>query len=329
MNLPNKDEVFKINNPGDFTRLSLQIFRYQAENNPIYKKFIQYLNIKPEAIDSLAKIPFLPIQFFKSHQVATQPPPYDTIFKSSGTTGMTRSHHYIKNLNLYEQSFLKTFEFFFGNIQEYNILALLPSYIEQGNSSLVYMTKSLIKKSKKKDSDFYLYNTDELANTLYKLEENNEKTILLGVSYALLDFSEKYHFQLKNTIVMETGGMKGRKKEMLREELHSILSKRFGVKNIYSEYGMTELLSQSYSFGNGIFQTPPWKKILIRDTEDPFCYLPNGKTGGINIIDLANIYSCSFIATQDLGQKTDSNHFKIMGRFDHSDVRGCNLLIVS
>ena len=327
--VPNKDQIFQIKNESDFTNLALKIFRYQASKNNVYKQFLSILNINPATIKTIEDIPFLPIQFFKNHRVTTVPPPYDLTFKSSGTTGMQRSIHYVKNKELYQQSFIRSFEYFFGNIKDYTILALLPSYMEQGESSLVYMTKQLMKISAKEDNGFYLYNMDELADKLNTLEAKKQKTLLIGVSYALLDFVEKYKFKLQNTLVMETGGMKGRKKEILREELHLRLKQGFGVENIYSEYGMTELLSQSYSKGNGIFETPPWKKILIRDTEDPFTYLPNNKTGGINVIDLANIYSCSFIATQDLGQKIDKNQFKIMGRFDNSDIRGCNLLVVT
>ncbi len=329
MTLPCKNEIYQIKNDSDFTNLALKIFRYQAQKNEVYKQFLSILNINPATIKTIEDIPFLPIQFFKNHQVTTVPPPYDLIFKSSGTTGMQRSIHYVKDKELYQQSFIRSFEYFFGNIKDYTILALLPSYMEQGESSLVYMTEQLMKISAKEDNGFYLYNMDELADKLNTLEAKKQKNLLIGVSYALLDFVEKYKFKLQNTLVMETGGMKGRKKEILREELHSLLKLGFGVKNIYSEYGMTEILSQSYSKEDGIFESPPWKKILIRDTEDPFTYLPNNKTGGINIIDLANIYSCSFIATQDLGQKISVNQFKIMGRFDNSDIRGCNLLVVT
>jgi len=319
--------IFHIINETDFNRTALKIFQFQFDNNPIYKRFVNLLNIKPENIKHYKDIPFLPIQFFKEHQIVSAPPPYEAIFKSSGTTGMIRSKHLIKYLNLYEQSFTRTFNIFYGDISQYTIMALLPSYVEQGHSSLVYMADKLIKKSKKQYSGFYLDNTDRLAEILKKLDERGEKILLLGVSYALLNLVEKNKFNLKNTIIMETGGMKGRRKEMLREELHKHLTAGFGVKSIHSEYGMTELLSQSYSHGEGFFKSPPWKKILIRDTEDPLTYLPDGKTGGINVIDLANIYSCSFIATQDLGKKSATGEFEILGRFDNSDIRGCNLLI--
>jgi len=320
--------IFDIDAPQNFDELALQIFRYQANNNAVYKQFIEYLKIDINNIKSVTDIPFLPIQFFKEYTVTSAPGPFATVFKSSGTTGMTRSKHYVKDLALYKTSFFKGFKYFYGDVSNYTILALLPSYVAQGESSLVYMTQKLIEKSGQKYSGFYLDNTDELAGILHELNTQNKQVLLLGVSYALLDLVEKHQFNLQNTIVMETGGMKGRRKEMLREELHEILCKGFGVDKIHSEYGMTELLSQSYSKGKGIFKSPPWQKILIRDTEDPFTYLPEGKTGGINVIDLANLYACSFIATQDLG-KIQQNSFEILGRFDNSDVRGCNLLILS
>jgi len=321
--------IYNIQNFDDFITGTLQVFRFQAQNNPVYKQFITYLNIDPLKVNQIEKIPFLPVQFFKDYKVISSPPPYEAVFQSSGTTGMIRSKHYIKSLAMYEESFTRTFRQFYGDIKDYTILALLPSYLEQGASSLVYMVDKLIEKTGNKNSGFYLHNHEELARKLQTLDNKGEKILLIGVSYALLDVAEKYRFELKNTIVMETGGMKGRRKEMLREELHEHLKKAFGVPHIHSEYGMTELLSQAYSKGEGIFNTPAWMKILIRDTEDPLTYLPEGKTGGVNIIDLANIYSCSFIATQDLGKITSSSgSFEILGRFDNSDVRGCNLLVV-
>ncbi len=320
--------IFDIQNSSDFERKALEIFQFQACNNPVYKRFIELLGVSVHKVKSIANIPFLPIEFFKTYQVVSAPPPFDVLFKSSGTSGMNRSKHFVKSLYLYEQSFLRTFRYFYGDVKNLTILALLPSYLEQGQSSLVYMVNKLIEKTGQQNSGFYLHNYDDLATKLQKLDAQGEKILLIGVSYALLDLTEKYRFRLKNTIVMETGGMKGRRKEMLREELHKHLIKAFGVQHIHSEYGMTELLTQSYSQGKGVFYSPPWQKILIRDTEDPMSYLPEGKTGGINVIDLANIYSCSFIATQDLGKITSSSgSFEILGRFDHSDVRGCNLLL--
>ena len=241
---------------------------------------------------------------------------------------MTQSKHLVTDLNVYEESYLKGFEHFYGNIEDYTILALLPSYLERDGSSLIYMVDDLIKKSKKSKSGFYLHNLDELAKNLVDLDKKGEKVLLIGVSFALLDLIEKHKFKLQNTIIMETGGMKGRRKELIREELHAILCEGFGVSQIHSEYGMTELLSQAYSKGNGIFECPPWVKILIRDTEDPLTLLPKGKSGGINVIDLANVNSCSFIATQDLGKKHPDNSFEIIGRFDNSDIRGCNLMVL-
>ncbi len=320
--------VFDIKSANDFEKKALQIFQYQAKNNKVYKRFLQYLKINPEEITQIKKIPFLPIQFFKDYQVVSTNPPFEAVFKSSGTTGMMRSKHFVKDLKLYEQSFLKGFEYFYGYVKNYTILALLPSYIEQGNSSLVYMIDYLIKKTGKDNSGFYLNNISDLAKILENLNQKGEQVLLIGVSYALLDLVDQYQFSLKNTIIMETGGMKGRRKEMLREELHQHLMKGFGVSEIHSEYGMTELLSQSYSIGQGVFQSPPWQKVLIRDTEDPFMYLPHGKTGGINVIDLANMNSCSFIATQDLGKLHLDGKFEILGRFDDSDIRGCNLLVI-
>jgi hypothetical protein len=251
-----------------------------------------------------------------------------TVFSSSGTTGQITSKHYIADIQLYEQSYTKGFHHFYGDVGQYCILALLPSYIERSGSSLIYMVNDLIEKSKHPQSGFYLNEIDSLIDTLTALDAKGKKVLLIGVSFALLDLVEKYQLQLKNTIVMETGGMKGRRKELIRKELHEHLMKGFGVETIHSEYGMTELLSQAYSNGNGIFKTPPWMKFMIRDTEDPLSFLPFGKTGGINVIDLANINSCSFIATQDLGKKYEDESFEILGRFDHSDVRGCNLMVL-
>ncbi len=324
----NTSYVFDINSDKSFENLALQIFKYQAKNNTVYKEFVSYLNINPLNINYLTDIPFLPIQFFKTHNIISSKAQIETTFLSSGTTGMTQSKHHITDISIYKKSFKKGFQHFYGNNQDYIILALLPSYLEQNSSSLIYMVENFVKKSKSKYSGFYLYNLDELAKKLNELDTNNNKILLIGVSYALLDLIEKYQFSLKNTIIMETGGMKGRRKELIRKELHQILCKGFGVKKIHSEYGMTELLSQAYSKGNGTFFTPPWMKILIRDTEDALTLLPHHKTGGINIIDLANINSCSFIATQDLGKTSPDNSFEIMGRFDNSDIRGCNLMVV-
>ncbi len=324
----NTSNIFDINSDKSFENLALQIFKYQAENNVVYKEFISYININPLNINYLKDIPFLPIQFFKTHRIVSSKTQIKTTFLSSSTTGITQSKHHITDISVYEKSFKKGFHHFYGNDQNYIILALLPSYLERNGSSLIYMIENFVSNNQSKHSGFYLYNLHELAKKLNELDANNKKILLIGVSYALLDLIEKYRFSLKNTIIMETGGMKGRCKELIREELHQILCKGFGVEKIHSEYGMTELLSQAYSKGNGIFFTPPWMKILIRDTEDALTLLPHHKTGGINIVDLANINSCSFIATQDLGKTSPDNSFEIMGRFDNYDIRGCNLMII-
>ncbi len=320
-----KSSIFKIDNDNTFNKLCLTAFHFQYNHIPIYHQFVDSIKVKPKFIEHYSQIPFLPISFFKTHQLIdgkTQ-----AIFKSSGTTAFVKSQHFVQDLNLYETSFFKSFEQFYGSIKEYIILALLPSYIENGDSSLVYMADKLIRASQNKESGFYLDNIHELTKILKVLDSKGQKILLLGVSYALVNLIEYQQFRLKNTIVMETGGMKGRRKEMIREELHQKLAWGFGQENIHSEYGMTELLSQAYSKGNGVFETPNWMKILIRDVNDPFDILPNGQSGGINIIDLANIFSISFIETKDLGKVNSDGTFEIMGRFDDSDIRGCNLLI--
>ncbi|WP_417871663.1 acyl transferase [Winogradskyella sp.] len=320
------DAIFNIKNNAEFEVLALDIFRFQFENNGVYRSFCDLLYKHPSDIKSLTEIPFLPIQFFKTHDVLSSRAKVEKIFTSSGTTGSTTSKHQVTNLSIYEESYLKGFAHFYGNIEDYVVLALLPSYLERDGSSLIYMVDDLIQKSKHPESGFYLNNLQDLAKTLNKLEAKGQKTLLIGVSFALLDLVEQFQFSLKHTIVMETGGMKGRRKEIIRQELHDVLKKGFGVSQIHSEYGMTELLSQAYSKGNGVFECAPWMKILARDTEDALTVLPPNKTGGINIIDLANINSCAFIATQDLGKTSENNQFEIIGRFDNSDIRGCNLM---
>lgn len=323
-----RKSVFNIQSINEFKQLALEIFQFQAENNEVYKTFLSHLKIDISSVNSISNIPFLPIQFFKSHQIVASQKPVQQTFLSSGTTGMQQSKHMVTDLAIYEESFRKGFEYFYGDIQDYTVLALLPSYLERDGSSLIYMVEDLIQQSKKPKSGFYLNNLDELSKTLADLDKKGEKVLLIGVSFALLDLIEAYQFQLKNTVIMETGGMKGRRKELIREELHQILSEGFGVDKIHSEYGMTELLSQGYSKGDGIFECPPWMKILTRDTEDALTILPEGKSGGINVIDLANINSCSFIATQDLGKTYANKTFEVLGRFDNSDIRGCNLLLL-
>ncbi len=321
-------KIFDIASAAEFESATIAIFRFQYNNNEVYHQFCNLLGKDTTNVKSLKEIPFLPIGLFKSKMIISTRSVGEVIFTSSGTTGQDTSKHYVSDIGLYEKSYLSGFKRCYGRITDYCILALLPSYLERTGSSLIYMVDDLIKKSKHPESGFYLDEVDTLIKKMQGLEAEEKKVILIGVSFALLDLVEKRRLKLKNTIVIETGGMKGRRKEMIREELHETLKNGFGINTIHSEYGMTELLSQAYSKGNGIFNTPPWMKILIRDTEDPLSYQTNGKTGGVNVIDLANINSCSFIATQDLGKKYDNDSFEILGRFDHSDIRGCNLMMV-
>jgi len=322
------ERIFNISTQKDINEITLEVFSHQFQHNPVYREFCQLLKRNPKNVSRVEDIPFLPIEFFKKKKVISSENNPEIIFTSSGTTGSTTSKHYVTDLNVYEESFLKAFQIFYGNPEEIVILALLPSYLERQGSSLIYMADSLIKRSKHSESGFYLNDLEALQHQLKELDKSGKKILLLGVSFALLDLVETYNFDLKNTTIMETGGMKGRRKEMIREELHQILTEGFGVDKIHSEYGMTELLSQSYSKGNGVFETPPWMKILIRDPEDALVYLPKHKTGGINVIDLANFNSCSFIATQDLARQINDDSTEILGRFDNTDIRGCNLLIL-
>ena len=322
----NAQALFKIQTQAEFHSAALAVYEFQYQNNPVYQEFCNHLKKTPKQVKQLSDIPFLPIEFFKSKQLITSDKKPEILFTSSGTTGSKTSTHYVTDIQFYEQSYLKAFEEFYGNISEYCVLALLPSYLEREGSSLVYMVDDLIKKSNHTDSGFYLDEIEILKDKLVQLDAPANKILLIGVSFALLDFVEKHQLQLKNTIVMETGGMKGRRKELIREELHTQLKQGFGVENIHSEYGMTELLSQGYSNGNGIFKTPPWMKVLARDTEDPLNMQAYGKTSGINVIDLANLNSCAFIATQDLGKVYEDGSFEVLGRYDNSDIRGCNLM---
>ena len=322
------NSIFNISTENDFTKAALQVFKHQFENNKTYRSFCDLLYIHPADILKIEEIPFLPIRFFKSRKVLSSNDEVQEIFTSSGTTGSVKSHHFITDINLYKKSYSKGFAHFYGEIKDYIVLALLPNYQEKKSSSLVFMVDDLIRKTNNSESGFYLQNLNELAKKLIELDKNQQKILLIGVSFALLDLIENHQFSLKNTIIMETGGMKGRRKELVREELHLLLKNGFGAAEIHSEYGMTELLSQAYSRGNGIFKTPPWMKILIRDTEDALTVLPTEKTGGINVIDLANYNSCSFIATQDLGKIHQNGTFEIIGRFENSDIRGCNLMVL-
>jgi len=321
------NRIFAINDPALFEELALEVFRFQAERCLVYQKYIGFLGIRPEQVNQLDQIPYLPIEFFKSQEVVSDSRKPEIVFSSSGTTGMTQSRHLVTRLNVYEQSFKRAFEQFYGSPKDVCILALLPSYLERDGSSLIYMVDALMDESKNADSGYFLHDHEDLYLKLMKLQAVKQKTILIGVTYALLDFVEKYHIDFPELIVMETGGMKGKRKEMVRAELHEQLQKGFGITTIHSEYGMTELLSQGYSKGAGIFNCPPWMRISLRDTNDPLSSAGKGKTGGINVIDLANINSCSFLATQDLGLVFQDGSFEVLGRFDNADIRGCNLLV--
>lgn len=324
-----QEKIFQLasNQGGDFEQLTMEVFHYQYSHCKVYKEFVDALDISTTSIAAPEQIPFLPIEFFKTQNVISEGVSPQITFTSSGTTGDT-SKHQVADINLYETSFLEAFKLFYGKPSDYCIMALLPSYLEREGSSLIYMAERLIKLSKYDESGFYLNNLEELSQKLNELNSKGQKCLLLGVSFALLDLAEQFPQSLSNTIIMETGGMKGRRKELLRKELHEILKAAFHVGEIHSEYGMTELLSQAYSKGNGLFSCPPWMNISVRDINDPLSLLPNGKTGGLNIIDLANINSCSFIAAKDLGVVRGDNAFEVIGRYDNSDVRGCNLMVV-
>jgi phenylacetate-coenzyme A ligase PaaK-like adenylate-forming protein len=321
-----RKKIFEINSDEEFNDLALEIFHFQYANNSLYRQFVDMGNFSVNSIDHYNKIPFLPIAFFKSFKIICKNPKKVKIFTSSGTSGSQRSKHYVSDLRLYEKSFTTCFEKFYGMPDQFTILALLPSYIERDDSSLVYMVNKLILHSRNINSGFYLDNYEELEKKINRSKE--QKILLIGVTFALLDLAENYSLNHPGLIVMETGGMKGRRKEIVRDELHKILCSKFNVNKIHSEYGMTELLSQAYSAGGGIFNGPSWMKVLIRDTNDPKTLCVVNKSGGINIIDLANIHSCSFIATQDFGKVFENGSFEVLGRFDDSDIRGCNLLVV-
>jgi hypothetical protein len=324
-----RQSVFKISGDETFNDLALKIFRFQYETNAIYRELSDLLRANPQNTDHYLHIPFLPVSLFRDQKIISgDMAVFEKVFTSSGTTTSVPSRHFIKDLKLYEESFTRTFQLFYGDPLNFRFLALLPGYLERKGSSLVYMLDYLIRKTVSNKSGFFLNNMDALEKHLLEKKPDPVRTILFGASYALMDFAERFPINLGEVIVMETGGMKGRRKEMIRRELHDILCFKLGVERIHSEYGMTELLSQAYSSGNGIFRPPPWMKILIRDVNDPLEFIPNGQTGGISIIDLANLYGCSFIATQDLGILHDDGSFEVVGRFDDSDVRGCNLMVV-
>lgn len=313
--------IFSIATQADFDRMTLEVFRFQAEACAPYREYLELLGVDPAAVECPEQIPFLPIELFKSHRVYCGSNPPQQIFTSSSTTGQTPSRHYVADLRIYEEAFTRSFELFYGPAEQTAIYALLPNYLEREGSSLIYMVEGLIRRG---GGGFYLYDHDAL---LRDMEAHQGKKILLGVSYALWDLAEEQRGALHDVIVMETGGMKGRREELPREEFHRLLCDAFGVQSIHSEYGMAELMSQAYSDGNGIFRTPPWMRICVRDLNDPFRLLPSGATGGVNLIDLANLYSCSFLQTQDLGKVYDDGSFRILGRISGSEIRGCNLLV--
>ncbi|MEN8229001.1 MAG: acyl transferase [Bacteroidota bacterium] len=321
-------DIFQIKDHRTFRETALKVFYDQSAHNPVYHDYLVGLRMDPSQVKELQEIPFLPIEFFKSHRVIAEGMEPEEVFESSGTTLNTPARHHVASTALYRESFLRSFYTFYGSPEELCILALLPSYLERSGSSLVHMMDQMIKWSGHADSGFYLENLEELALVLKKRNKDLHPTLLLGVSFALLELAEKHPMKFGDHItLMETGGMKGRRKELIRSELHGQLKKTFDLRNIHSEYGMTELLSQAYSAGEGLFRSPPWMKVLTRDPNDPLTTLPSGQTGGLNIIDLANLYSCSFVATSDLGKVYEDGSFEVLGRYDHSDIRGCNLLV--
>ncbi len=322
------EEFFRIGDENTFRELALKVFRYQAVETDVYAAYLKQLGRDPQKVQLLEEIPFLPVEFFKTHRVICRGREPELVFESSGTSEMTPSLHPVADASLYRQSFTEGFRRFYGDPGRYCILALLPSYLERKGSSLVYMAEHLIRLSGHPDSGFYLDDLEGLSSVLGRRNSDRHPTLLVGVSFALLDLAERYPMALGSNIqLMETGGMKGRRKELVREELHGILKEAFGLGQVHSEYGMTELLSQAYSAGGGIFRTPPWMRVMARDASDPLTVHPRGGSGGLNIIDLANLHSCSFIATGDLGNVYEDGSFEVLGRFDHAEVRGCNLLV--
>ncbi len=323
----NELDIFSIKSEWEFESLCIDTYQYQFERNDLYRHFCELLKKTPDRVTSYKEIPFLPIEFFKTHKVYCGSDDPEITFSSSGTTGMVTSQHEIKSVDLYIRSFLSGFKLAYGNPRDFIFLALLPGYLERKGSSLVFMVDHLIKASLNPLSGFYLYDLDQLIKVIFEAKKTGKKIMLIGVTFALLDLAE-LRPDLSDVIIVETGGMKGRRKEMIREDLHNLLCESLNVDFIHSEYGMTELLSQAWSSGSGIFTCPPWMRILIRDIDDPLSLAPVGRTGGINVIDLANLESCSFLATQDLGRVFNNGAFEVLGRFDNSDIRGCNLLVV-
>ncbi|RAJ83571.1 acyl-protein synthetase LuxE [Chitinophaga dinghuensis] len=320
------DNIFTLQ-PEGLEALSLELFRFQYRENDIYRAYTNALHIRPEEVKSILEIPYLPIQFFKTHAVVCGNFTPELVFESSGTTQTINSKHLVKYSDIYTRSFMTAFEQLYGRVEDYVIVGLLPSYLERQHSSLVRMVQVMIEKSGKPESGFYLYEHAKLAAELQQLEARGQKVLLIGVTFGLLDFAENFKLNLQHTIVMETGGMKGRREEWTRQEVHDYLKERLGVPVVHAEYGMTELLSQAYSQGNGLFTTPPWMKILLRDENDPFDLKTGKGAGVINVIDLANIYSCAFIATDDIGKMHEDGQFEVLGRLDNSALRGCSLMV--
>lgn len=327
MNSNYEDRIFLTDTVG-FEALALDLFRFQYQQNPVYQQYVNALGIVGDKVRSVEQIPFLPIRFFKTHSIQTTAFTPQAVFESSGTTGSVNSRHLVKELGLYRQSFGKAFEQFYGPVDRWCVIGLLPSYLERSHSSLVVMVDELVRRSGHPDSGFYLYEHEKLQQVLRKLEQEGQPVLLIGVTFALLDFAEHFPMPLQHTVIMETGGMKGRREEMTRQEVHELLTRAFGLKAIHSEYGMTELLSQAYSAGNGLFRCPPWMKVLLRQEDDPFDLRREG-AGIVNVIDLANIYSCCFIATDDVGRLYADGSFEVQGRLDNSDIRGCSLMVTA
>lgn len=321
-----KHSIFNVQSPSEFNEITLSLFRYQYKNNKIYNSFADALGVNESKVYHPEQIPFLPVSFFKTHKIVTGEFAEEVVFESSGTTGMETSKHYVVDADLYQQSFTNGLNLFYADLSQYAVFALLPSYLERGNSSLVYMVEKIMLLASRRMGGFFLNDLKALLQQLVEAQRQGLKIMLFGVTFALLDMVENFPVPIPDAIIIETGGMKGRRKELTRMELHEKLCKGFNVEKIHSEYGMTELLSQAWSAGDGIFRCPPWMKIMIADTNDPLSFLETGRTGGINIIDLANFHSCSFISTQDLGRVFDDGSFEVLGRFDNSDIRGCSLL---
>jgi hypothetical protein len=320
-----EDKIFSVDK-GGFENLALEIFRFQYQHNPVYQQYVNTLSGVGVGVNSIRDIPFMPIGLFKTHTISTTSFHPEAVFESSGTTQTVNSRHLVRDISIYRESFMRAWQLFYGPVKDWCIIGLLPSYLERQHSSLVVMVEELVKQSNHPESGFYLYEHEKLATTIRRLESAHQKTILIGVTFALLDFAEKYPMALQHTTIMETGGMKGRRREMTRPEVHAQLKQAFHTPHIHSEYGMTELLSQAYSLREGIFHCPPWMKVLIRQEDDPFDVRPSG-SGVINVIDLANIYSCSFIATDDIGKVYEDGSFEVQGRTDNSDIRGCSLMV--